>query len=360
MSTKEDECADLWVFASPLNILYAVHGCVDTGTGPWCYNSKLSQITCSRKLLQPDEIPGCSNSSFLYDNISVSGCISALNVQLDQSGQLDLSAVVQILNRTSSNFPKCLSGSELIACPAQLEYSQLLPGSTNPKVTSKSTAITIPTFQSDQLSTNSFKVLSNEGPVPVKLDDKQQIDGQGQQGASPNRVLIIVLSAVLGFTLVIGIIAFFVYRKRRGKDRKINPIYQRGLRSGRKFEDELEDDGEDMFTKFVNSTKQRPPTYSSGIHTMDTINTAINYKEKEDYYSSPTDEVDPSIFQGKRYVALHPYRKEQIDELSVEVGDMLQVNKYYSDGWCNGTNITTGLSGMFPFALVVNEDEHMF
>ncbi|KAJ3358129.1 hypothetical protein HDU91_005316 [Kappamyces sp. JEL0680] len=48
-----------------------------------------------------------------------------------------------------------------------------------------------------------------------------------------------------------------------------------------------------------------------------------------------------------------PYHASLTDELNLSVGDNVKPEHHYLDGWCYGTNLTTGLTGTFPVGCVV-------
>lgn len=45
-----------------------------------------------------------------------------------------------------------------------------------------------------------------------------------------------------------------------------------------------------------------------------------------------------------------PYAATLDDELHINIGDLVTISHHYYDGWCFGTNLSTGLSGSFPVA----------
>ena len=41
-------------------------------------------------------------------------------------------------------------------------------------------------------------------------------------------------------------------------------------------------------------------------------------------------------------------RMDYGDEVDLQVGDTVVVRTIFADGWCEGVNVTSGKSGMFP------------
>ncbi|XP_076824340.1 uncharacterized protein LOC143470233 isoform X2 [Clavelina lepadiformis] len=61
-----------------------------------------------------------------------------------------------------------------------------------------------------------------------------------------------------------------------------------------------------------------------------------------------------------QYICTYPYSAKQPDELSIDVGDIMQVTKKTSDGWLEGERLRDGESGWFPSSFCDEiEDEHV-
>ncbi|KAJ3119831.1 hypothetical protein HK098_005109 [Nowakowskiella sp. JEL0407] len=312
------ECADLWVFENSENVLYAVHGCIDNGSGSWCYNTLFEKILCPSSYNAG--VPGCTDGPFRFDNLNVNGCISVLNLQLDSQEQLDINAAKQILDRTSPNFPKCSSGNQLTLCPAPIERAQLLPGPTLTNSTSTHAATINNSSSTATFSANANNIevinivstyTSTSSPQPIKVQQFGQTSGSGSPGLTVPT--IVAISIVSAFAFSILVFLFYMFRRQRMVHKK----------RARRFEDVGDD--EEMFEKWKKSltfTEQERSTF-------------LPNPQGSGWPSSPpelpSETVDPNIFQGKRYVALHAYTKEHDDEMDVEEGEMLQVDKYYPD-----------------------------
>ncbi|KAI8922133.1 hypothetical protein DFJ77DRAFT_436481 [Powellomyces hirtus] len=75
--------------------------------------------------------------------------------------------------------------------------------------------------------------------------------------------------------------------------------------------------------------------------------------------SSPTTTHSTTGFtldQPLQYMVVYPHIPRLADEIELLPGDTIAVGKIYRDGWCRGTNLRTGLSGVFPL-LAVEEAE---
>ncbi|KAI9008206.1 hypothetical protein BC832DRAFT_412349 [Gaertneriomyces semiglobifer] len=56
------------------------------------------------------------------------------------------------------------------------------------------------------------------------------------------------------------------------------------------------------------------------------------------------------------YMVVYPHLPRLSDEVELHPGDEVAVRKIYQDGWCRGTNLTTGYSGVFPLLAVEDVD----
>ncbi|KAJ3051539.1 hypothetical protein HK102_012051, partial [Quaeritorhiza haematococci] len=53
-----------------------------------------------------------------------------------------------------------------------------------------------------------------------------------------------------------------------------------------------------------------------------------------------------------KYKASTAYEASLPDEVAVEVGDTISIEKEFDDGWAKGKNWTTGKTGIFPKAVL--------
>jgi len=76
-----------------------------------------------------------------------------------------------------------------------------------------------------------------------------------------------------------------------------------------------------------------------------------------------TGNEEESIYEAwdcPQYSCIQPYSAQQMDELSLDVGDVMQVLKKTSDGWLHGERIRDGETGWFPARYCDEiEDEHV-
>lgn len=85
---------------------------------------------------------------------------------------------------------------------------------------------------------------------------------------------------------------------------------------------------------------------------------------------SPSNSPYPSPFGGVRYSqlemleathrALHKFIPRHHDEIEVEIGDPIYVQKEAEDLWCEGVNLRTGRQGIFPSAYAVDLEYNDF
>ncbi|KAJ3041015.1 hypothetical protein HK097_002405, partial [Rhizophlyctis rosea] len=61
------------------------------------------------------------------------------------------------------------------------------------------------------------------------------------------------------------------------------------------------------------------------------------------------------VVDEMRYVVVYPHFPRMSDEVELNPGDIVAVKKIYKDGWCRGTNLNTGNSGVFPLFAVEDE-----
>ncbi|KAJ3148944.1 E3 ubiquitin-protein ligase sh3rf3 [Geranomyces michiganensis] len=61
--------------------------------------------------------------------------------------------------------------------------------------------------------------------------------------------------------------------------------------------------------------------------------------------------------QPLQYAVVYPHIPRLADEIELLPGDTIAVAKIYRDGWCRGTNLRTGLSGVFPLLAVEEAEE---
>merc|ERR1719507_2684356 len=64
----------------------------------------------------------------------------------------------------------------------------------------------------------------------------------------------------------------------------------------------------------------------------------------------PLELLEPTHRGLHRFVPRHP------DEIEIDIGDPVYVQKEAEDLWCEGANLRTGLIGIFPIAHVVDVD----
>ncbi|VEN57333.1 unnamed protein product [Callosobruchus maculatus] len=85
------------------------------------------------------------------------------------------------------------------------------------------------------------------------------------------------------------------------------------------------------------------------------IGNAQEHKKVEELYDIPpgatTDNLPPGVLY--RVKATYKYNREDVDELSFEVGEVINVVEYddpeeQEEGWLMGIKETTGEKGMFP------------
>ncbi|KAJ3299124.1 hypothetical protein HK104_009997 [Borealophlyctis nickersoniae] len=62
----------------------------------------------------------------------------------------------------------------------------------------------------------------------------------------------------------------------------------------------------------------------------------------------------PSPLAGQKFPAVNSYIATQPDELTVEPGNLLSIEREFDDGWCLGQEHTTGKRGMFPKVCILN------
>ncbi len=66
--------------------------------------------------------------------------------------------------------------------------------------------------------------------------------------------------------------------------------------------------------------------------------------------SDRLDELEPT------HRGLHRFQPRHKDEIEIDIGDPVYVQKEADDLWCEGANLRTGLIGIFPLAHVVDVD----
>ncbi|KAJ3019207.1 hypothetical protein HKX48_002282 [Thoreauomyces humboldtii] len=62
--------------------------------------------------------------------------------------------------------------------------------------------------------------------------------------------------------------------------------------------------------------------------------------------------------QPLHYQVVYPHVPSRQDEIELVPGDTIAVGKIYKDGWCRGTNLRSGLSGVFPLLAVEETDDY--
>ncbi|KAJ3175392.1 hypothetical protein HDU87_006212 [Geranomyces variabilis] len=74
--------------------------------------------------------------------------------------------------------------------------------------------------------------------------------------------------------------------------------------------------------------------------------------------ASPTSNSTGYVLdQPLQYAVVYPHIPRLADEIELLPGDTIAVAKIYRDGWCRGTNLRTGLSGVFPLLAVEEAEE---
>ena len=58
------------------------------------------------------------------------------------------------------------------------------------------------------------------------------------------------------------------------------------------------------------------------------------------------------LIRHARFLCVIPYPANSELELDLKVGDVVVVHKMSSDGWCRGTQLSTGRTGYFPASFV--------
>ncbi|KAJ3145475.1 E3 ubiquitin-protein ligase sh3rf3 [Geranomyces variabilis] len=73
--------------------------------------------------------------------------------------------------------------------------------------------------------------------------------------------------------------------------------------------------------------------------------------------SSKSNSTGYVLDQPLQYAVVYPHIPRLADEIELLPGDTIAVAKIYRDGWCRGTNLRTGLSGVFPLLAVEEAEE---
>jgi len=69
---------------------------------------------------------------------------------------------------------------------------------------------------------------------------------------------------------------------------------------------------------------------------------------------SPTPQAPPTtVNKGKVRIVMLDFEPAMSDEAGLKVGDQVQVEQEYDDGWGVGTNLNTGKSGVFPLDVLM-------
>jgi hypothetical protein len=70
--------------------------------------------------------------------------------------------------------------------------------------------------------------------------------------------------------------------------------------------------------------------------------------------SDRLDQLEPT------HRGLHRFQPRHKDEIEIDIGDPVYVQKEAEDLWCEGANLRTGLIGIFPLAHVVDVEYNDF
>jgi hypothetical protein len=79
----------------------------------------------------------------------------------------------------------------------------------------------------------------------------------------------------------------------------------------------------------------------------------IEIRQRKSSKQSAT-RVNPLNPKQSTHKAVHDFRARHDDEVDLNKGDPVIVKTTASDGWCTGTNVTTGRSGIFPASCVLS------
>ncbi|KAJ3112841.1 hypothetical protein HK100_002173 [Physocladia obscura] len=58
--------------------------------------------------------------------------------------------------------------------------------------------------------------------------------------------------------------------------------------------------------------------------------------------------VSPLLAAKEKNIVHRPYQAMQPDELTLEIGDFVEILERFDDGWCKGRKVTSGEEGMCP------------
>ncbi|KAK9871141.1 hypothetical protein WA026_011423 [Henosepilachna vigintioctopunctata] len=103
------------------------------------------------------------------------------------------------------------------------------------------------------------------------------------------------------------------------------------------------------------SAPKKASSVAAVVNNISPNNTSTNSKNLEELYDIPvgasTDNLPPGVLYKVK--ATYKYNREDVDELSFEVGEIIQVVEYddpeeQEEGWLMGLKETTGEKGMFP------------
>jgi len=92
-----------------------------------------------------------------------------------------------------------------------------------------------------------------------------------------------------------------------------------------------------------------------------------NFYKKDKTEQDTLSPISPSLGGGQRmelldptHRGLHRFLPRHTDEIEIEIGDPVYVQKEADDLWCEGINLRTGKQGIFPLAHVVDVDYNDF
>jgi hypothetical protein len=132
-------------------------------------------------------------------------------------------------------------------------------------------------------------------PTPIPLHSSSSLTSETSTSPSSSALPLggIIGISVSSLLLIVAIASIFIIRKRKRSRRRLVAPYKTGM----------------------SAVKSNSPTRSRELKTVST-----------------------------------GYQADMADELTLRVGDVVEVKEIYSDGWGSGTNVTTAGSGVFPTA----------
>ncbi|XP_065214606.1 JNK-interacting protein 1 [Planococcus citri] len=108
----------------------------------------------------------------------------------------------------------------------------------------------------------------------------------------------------------------------------------------------------------------RDTVYSSDSELCDSGNSTAHSPEDGNLPGVPIGSMNSSFIQFElleaTHRALHKFIARHSDELELDVGDPIYVQKEADDLWCEGINLRNGNRGIFPSAYVVDVDYNDF